>query len=232
MINKFAALQNDDDDEDWPTCQRSASVQALEASARLTPKKSKDNDNIEALITKRKWTPVKRGKDGEMLVGALLSEDIVIHGVETNNGRDWKGLRHVEILVDSGAAENVANPRDLPEFPILESQGSKRGLNYVTADGGRIPNLGEQRVRVMTHEGARCGLTFQSADVTRPILSVTKVSEMGHNVEFTKTGGCIRNIKTNQATRFVRRQGVYVLDVWLDGSSEKSRTPGFPRPGR
>ena len=92
-------------------------------------------------------------------------------------------------MVDSGAAEHVANPDAFPGIEVEESEGSKSGLNYVAANGDPIPNLGEQKVKVATEEGHLCGLKFQSADVTRPILSVPKLTESGHECTFRKRKG-------------------------------------------
>ena len=68
--------------------------------------------------------------------------------------------------------------------------------------------------------------TFQVADVTRPILSVARLTESGHQVRFTKEGGSICNRTTGKEVNFVRFRGVYVLEAWI---SDKPGTTGFTR---
>ena len=53
-----------------------------------------------------------------------------------------KHWRLIELLVDSGAVDNVASPNLFPEYSIRQSEGSKKGLHYVIANNGSIPNVG------------------------------------------------------------------------------------------
>ena len=123
--------------------------------------------------------------------------------------------RKVEVLVDSGAAECVANPSDFPEYPVLESEGSKDGVNYYMADGTPVANEGEQHLKGRTEEGTSIATIFQSCRVSRPILAVSRMAEQGNEVQFHKGGGVIRNMKTGAETRFYRKGGVYVLALWV-----------------
>ena len=56
-------------------------------------------------------------------------------------------------MVDSGAADPVANPADFPENPVEESEGSKRGQAYYLADSTLVPNEGQQKLEMKTEEG-------------------------------------------------------------------------------
>ena len=131
------------------------------------------------------------------------------------NQNDWGNYKFKEILIDSGAAEHVSAPGEFPDHIMMESKGSRMGLNYIAANGKPIPNLGEQKIQVTTGEGHLCGLKFQSADVNRPIMSVPRLTENGHNCVFNKDGGTITYLKTGQKTHFYRKGGVYVLGVWV-----------------
>jgi hypothetical protein len=170
----------------------------------------------------RKLTPAEEWKMG---ISPLYREEI-----ETINlvaaKEEWKGLQRVDILVDSGAVENVAGPSHMIGYPILESEGSRNDQHYLVADGGRIPNYGEQKVKVVTEEGHLCGLTFQLTDVTRPILSVGKMTDNGHDVTFNKRGGTITNGATGQVTKFNKMKGNYIMTVWLKPAPpEKGEQP-------
>ena len=49
---------------------------------------------------------------------------------------------------------------------------------------------------------------YQITDVTRPLNSVTRVSDQGNNVQFTQTGGWIMNHETGRYTWCLREHGV------------------------
>ena len=52
---------------------------------------------------------------------------------------------------------------------------------------------------------------MQSAEVSRPILSVIRLTESGKEATFRKNGGTIRDPKTGMTTEFQRKHGVYIL---------------------
>ena len=83
------------------------------------------------------------------------------------------------------------------------------------AFGKGVPCRGEQLVSFLTREGHSCGLTFQVTDVTRPLLSVAQLAATGHAVTFDTTGGQITNKATGMCIRFRKRNGVYVLQIWV-----------------
>jgi hypothetical protein len=120
-----------------------------------------------------------------------------------------------EIMIDSGAAEHVAAPDDFPNSLVMPSEGSRTGVHYVAANGARLPNMGEQKVKVKTKDGFICNLKFQSADVTRPILSVPRLTDSGHECVFGDKGGTITHVKSGQVTEFYRKNGVYVMGCWV-----------------
>ena len=67
-------------------------------------------------------------------------------------------------------------------YEIKESEGSRRGQSYLTADGNRLENKGQKRIPAQTTEGNRFNLNFQIAGVTRPLMSVGKVCDAGNSV--------------------------------------------------
>ena len=56
---------------------------------------------------------------------------------ESQNG--WK---LISFAVDSGACATVANPDDIPNYPITETPASKAKEHFTGAGGEEIPNLG------------------------------------------------------------------------------------------
>ena len=103
----------------------------------------------------------------------------------------------------------------VPEVPIVPGAASQQGVVYNTADGHELANLGEQNVCFKTAEGHDCTHTWQVADVKRPLLSVTALTSKGCKVAFTHQGGEIRSPDGTRVTRFGRKRGVYVLDIWV-----------------
>ena len=83
-------------------------------------------------------------------------------------------------------------------------------MHYVAADGGRIPNLGECKVHVLTKEQHRSSITFQVADVQKPILSVSALTSLGHAVVFGKTGGAITHLRSKRKIHFQKKGCVCV----------------------
>jgi hypothetical protein len=143
----------------------------------------------------------------------------------------WKGSEGgwtcVRTVMDSGAVDSVAPTSMAPGARIVPSPGSIRGQNYLSASNERIPNLGQQTLEVRTDEGAGMNVTFQMADVSRPLNSVGKVCDNNKRVIFGKRGGVIWDMETNELTKFGREpDGVYELNLWIRDGNMPS---GFAR---
>ncbi len=91
-------------------------------------------------------------------------EDLAVDPVDLDKiGEDRSKMRKVimpgkvrlkrGITVDSGSHHNVMPRRMVKRSRIRPSEGSKRGLHYVAANKGRIPNEGETDFKFETEEG-------------------------------------------------------------------------------
>ncbi len=148
-----------------------------------------------------------------------LREKLLTTIREKQVGRSKKIL----VIVDSGACDHVMPRRMFERIPVTKGIAAENEIMYVTADGGRIPNLGEQKL-TMRVEGRKIVTTFQVADVNKPILSVTKLTEDGNEVKFTRRGGTITDPQTGNKVSFKRFRGVYVLEAEIDtGMSTTAR---------
>ena len=103
----------------------------------------------------------------------------------------------------------------LPDYTITEGEATRQKVKYTTADGNIISNLGELSVPFRTREGHKCGVTFQVCDVARPLLSVTALTVKGNRVVFEENGGKIIGPGGKQTIEFTKRDGVYILDVYV-----------------
>ena len=155
------------------------------------------------------WVQVAAGAERPELRSLFHEDgqDVELHHVEEG------GASRIRVLIDSGAAESVAPSGLIKLVPVTRGKAAQSRVHYLTADGGRIPNLGEQSVKVVTKEGHECGLRFQVADVTRPLLSVTQLVRSGNLVQFTTQGGTITHRARGWKIKFEKRGGVYALDL-------------------
>ena len=134
----------------------------------------------------------------------------------------------MEITVDSGAGEAVANPKHFPNSPLTDSPGSLAGQYYLGPGGEKIPNEG-QLTTGMTLEGGQQGkFTFQAAPVRKPLLAVSSVNDKGNLVIFDgdesyiipgkatdwikKLRGLVQQIPGK--LKLHRKNGVYNLKAW------------------
>ena len=92
-------------------------------------------------------------------------------------------------------------------------------MNYVSASGDLIPNLGEKVISVVSNDGKESFVKCQIADVSRTLNSVSEIcdagGEQGQYVLFNKWGGAVMNPVTGRQTPFAREGGIYTLEMWV-----------------
>ena len=198
----------DEDDDCWTL----PKVQALSPSGACSSKKWAKTPRTVAIIEKAPRDPELHAR--------------LLNAIAEGTAARRKGVR---IIVDSGACDHVA-PKNLIKGAKI-TKGKAFGENYVGADGGTFPNLGEQRLCLsIASAGTAAGsvaCTFQLADISKPVLSVSKLTENGCDVRFTKKGGIITTASGMRAP-FQKRGGVYILtaDVgpWTGGAAVSAVT--------
>jgi hypothetical protein len=156
------------------------------------------------------------------------STDLALNALCKHEGHEL-----VEAVLDSGAVNSVTNETTL-DAEIKPSEMSKAGKKYRGPDGSRIPNFGQQDVQFVTDEGFKCGLTMQVADVERPLIAVSHLSEAGNDVILNKSGGKVVNLKTGKTIAVHRKGNLYVLRMWVKKTPAKGvgEASVFPRQGR
>jgi hypothetical protein len=164
----------------------------------------------------------------------LLMDEKVEEGKSTDKDLNALGVKSpgavlVEAVVDSGAADPVAKAGTFVG-KVSPSSMSKAGRRYRGPDGTRIPNEGQLAVQFETDEGHKCGMTWQIANVERPLVAVSHLSAAGNEVTFTKTGGKIVNTTTGKTIDIQKKGGVYVLRMWVPGPTGPSPSKPFTRP--
>ena len=224
--NRFELLAESEDD-----CEE----ECTECAAKVH-----NSPNIKATVKNKDKTrgrePRKEGRgqggarycgedvDDGLPIMALFSPDPEVNHIKAPH---WVKL---EAVVDSGAAESVAPESMAPWVPMRESEGSRRGQTYLSASGDKLPNLGEKKFDMMTSEGNWAQATFQVAEVTRPLCSVSKICDKGNRVIFELGGGYVEHIATGMRTKFARQNNVYVMEMHVqDGSNEEAKVFGRQR---
>ena len=91
------------------------------------------------------------------------------------------------------------------------------GIAYVSASGKDIPNEGQKVIPARTEDKTSCIFTVQMAKVTRPILAASRTCQQGNEVEFSQDGkgGVIRHVSSRKEIPFIKKNGVYVLRLWI-----------------
>ena len=175
------------------------------------------------------------------MVGTINVDSLADERAERNSAdgkqQQTKLKRKKCITMDSGAGNNVMPRRMvIKKSEIRESEGSRRGVHYVAANDGRIPNEGEYDLKFSTVEGQEQCLTFQIAEVNKALCAVSNLVDNGFRVVFDK------NMKTNQntshmlhketgvTTRFRRTRNVWILDAFIDGETN-NKDQSFHRRG-
>ena len=69
-------------------------------------------------------------------------------------------------------------------------------------------------------------LKMQGAEVSRPILSVIRLTESGKDSIFKKNGGIIRDTQTGVTTTFRRKHGIYAMGVWVKTGPDSAAHAG------
>ena len=104
---------------------------------------------------------------------------------------DWVETE-IEIGLDSGCCDHVRGFLDATGCSafLAESLGSKRQHKFIAGNGERVPNEGQllSSMGSATTNGAmKLQSCFQIADVTRPLMSVSRVCDQGLTCTFNET---------------------------------------------
>ena len=122
-------------------------------------------------------------------------------------GDSWQDLEF-EVALDSGVVVHMCSVEDCPGYALHESPESKAGQKFLMGDGGSIKNLGQKTLNLSDSSVDR-GLSsvFQIAAVTRPLMSVGKIWDEGHNITFHAVHAVVREVGSAQIGRFHRTPG-------------------------
>ena len=119
----------------------------------------------------------------------------------------------------------------LPNEDLVEGEATKSGVKYVAANGEKMNNYGEKKVKFKgSGEEAMHSIKFQVTDVRKPLASVARILEKGNTVVFSRGGSYIVNDKTKKKIELKEEKGTFVMEV--DFFEPEVAEPGFPRPDK
>ena len=130
-------------------------------------------------------------------------------------GHGGDGWIKVEAAVDSGAMDSVLPTSMFPKIPLQESEGSRKGGGFKVANGGRIPNRGQKVVKFKTGAGQSRKVLFQVSDVTRPLISVSKIKRAGNDVHLDSNPRIVHK-GSGEITPLIEKDGLHVLEMWVN----------------
>ena len=147
---------------------------------------------------------------------------------------DWVET-DILLTLDSGCCDHICDLGDAPGYAhVLEpSPGSQRGQRFVVGNGDRVKNQGQVRLRMKSTDavGSLMSSTFQIAEITRPLMSVSKICDQDMKCIFEKTHALIVAPNGSTVARFERDGGLYTCTMKLRKPQlDKGSTPGFARP--
>ena len=127
---------------------------------------------------------------------------------------DWVEAE-IEICLDSGCCEHVTDLVVAPGYItfLTESPGSRRQQKFTVGNGERAPNEG-QPLLIMessTSSGLMKVLScFQVAEVTRQLLSVSRVCNQGLTCTSNENEALVLDKTGNTLVTFHRSGGLYI----------------------
>ena len=84
-------------------------------------------------------------------------------------------------------------------------------MKYEVADGSYIEHLGEKNCTAVTDAGLEHHMTAQVTDVSKALLSVSKLVSKGCRVVFVEDSSYIENKSSGDWVPLEQRHGMYVL---------------------
>ena len=138
----------------------------------------------------------------------------------------------IEVTLDSGACDHILDMCDAPGYAnfLVESRGSKRDQQYIVGNGAEVHNEGQVTLNLEAGNGQQGGnlikSIFQVAEITRPLMSVSRICELGHKCVFDEDKAEVITKNGTVLCTFKRKGGLYVAEMKLKSPE------GFQRPAR
>ncbi len=214
----------DEETEEYPTIACMMEGAEAEAWTMAAQVMSDDAGSIANIEESTEWKVVSNGrkKNKNEVVPSRLPGLVEKKGRRRHHeGEDQDELifslvercgewTRISATIDSAASNSVLPTNMFPQCELKESAGSKAGKHYVAANGAVIRNLGEKTIKFMTGERKNAQVTFQVAEVTKPLIAVGKITEMGNKVHLDGREPKIICGKTGETVAKLRNEMEYM----------------------
>ena len=113
------------------------------------------------------------------------------------------------------------------------SPGSNSNRKFVVGNGDRVANQGQDKLRIKSKDddGVLMSSVFQVAEITRPLMSVSRICEQDMIFIFEKTHARVVDGNGTTVARFERDGGLYTCTMRLR-RPEARNDPDVVRPVR
>ena len=99
---------------------------------------------------------------------------------------------------------------------IFDNELSRGGAEYEVASGATILNLGERKCEAMTVGSIQAKrITFQVADVHKPLLPISGYAGIGFDCFPGQSGGQLRDRVTGETIPLERHGRLYTVRMWV-----------------
>ena len=174
-----------------------------------------ENEQWQEVIRRRNKQRVKRANQASLL---SVESSQSLSPKKIVEVRDkWVKVR---VTMDSGAAGHV-----MPEtkFPRVKLERRTSPKKFVAANGEQT--WVRKTIHSKTNEGIQRCITFRSANVVKPLISMQQVVRAGNIVVLDEMNPHIRNTRDGTVIKLDVNNGVYTMDMWicLDESEWSSR---------
>ena len=140
----------------------------------------------------------------------------------------------IVLALDSGCCDHICDLADVPGYAnsVTQSPGSQRGQRFIVDNGDRVPNQGQVKVHMMSKgdDGVLTASVFQIAEITRPLMSVSRICDQDMVCIFEKDHARIVDAKGNLVSRFERDGGLYTCKMKLRRPEPNNNGQPFVRP--
>lgn len=146
---------------------------------------------------------------------------------ESMSALDEEGWYEFEVTADSGAYNTVIPMSSCEHIRLHESVQSRSGMKYEAANKGQIENMGERRcIAVCEGSHVQSFMHFQVADVHKPLLSITRVADMGYECVLGKHGGYLLDTHSGERVPVKMRGNLYVMSIWVKDATSVGTNNG------
>ena len=154
---------------------------------------------------------------GEEFLSAQATEAVNLFFAEEVNALpvaeepEWLEL---ECCLDTGSSVHAVNRLEIPGYEITESPGSLAGQQFQAAGGSLIDNEGQAVLSLVPPDEDTTrpvGIKMQVAAVTRPLISVPKLTEGDKlSVICKEKEALVKTREGETIARFRKKGGLYV----------------------